>query len=355
MKRLSHILLVVLVSLGAFLNDVHAQSKVGTTAAPFLTLGTGARASALGHSYTALANGPDALFWNPAGIAIKNDERDPLGGIMFTNKQWFANINYNAIGATLPVTRRGQVLGAHVVYLDYGSMPVRTVDRPEGTGEMFSSYDISAGLSFASPVTPNFYVGGTAKYVRQRIWDMTASTVAIDIGFTLITPYLNGLRMGASLSNFGGKMQMDGINTQFRVDPFPNNSGAVDNVVSRYYLDEWDIPVQFKFGILWPVVKTGNVEWQIMGESHQTNDQHLNADFGSQLLYRTRSTTSALRTGYKDFPLSRDFKFDHVDSHWTFGVGFETYISQLKFGVDYAYVPFQNLGYATMIDIRVYF
>lgn len=42
--------------------QVVAQSRVGTTAAPFLILGTGARGSALGHAYTAVATGGDACF-----------------------------------------------------------------------------------------------------------------------------------------------------------------------------------------------------------------------------------------------------------------------------------------------------
>jgi hypothetical protein len=335
--------------------EVYAQSKVGTTAAPFLTMGTGARASGLGHAYTAVATGPDALFWNPAGISIRFEENDPLGSIMFSNKQWFAGIQYNALGFTLPVGQNDRVIGLHAVYMDYGTMDIRTEEQPEGNGLTFSAYDLAVGATFASPLTEAFHLGGSVKFIQQSIYDMRASTVAIDIGFTLITPYLNGLRMGASLMNFGGKMQLDGINTQFSASPFSQLKGSNNNVTSRYTLDTWNIPVQFKFGVLWPVIKTDHIEWQLMGESHQTNDQYLNADFGSQLVLRTKTSSITPRIGYKDFPLNPKFNLDQVDSHWTFGVGIKSRVSRLTFAVDYAYIPFDNLGDTSMIDLRIYF
>jgi hypothetical protein len=336
--------------------DLLAQSKVGTTAAPFLTLGTGARATGLGHAYTAMATGPDALFWNPAGISIRFEEDDPLGGLMFTNKQWFAGIQYNALGITIPVSNsRDMVLGLHAIYMDYGRMDIRTVEQPEGNGLTFGAYDLSTGLSFASRLTDAFHLGGTVKLVQQSIYDMRASTVAIDIGFTLITPYMNGIRMGASLTNFGGSMQMDGINTQFVHAPYRSIRGANDNVSARYNLDQWNIPVQFKFGVLWPVIKSEYLDWYIMAESDQTNDQYLNADLGSQLVLKTRTTRVMPRIGYKDMPLRKEFALNQVDSHWTFGIGLQTRVNRLQFAVDFAYVPFDNLGDTSMIDFRFYF
>lgn len=348
-------LLLGLVSTIFFTGTTHAQSKVGTTAAPFLTLGTGARATGLGHAYTAMATGPDALFWNPSGISIRFEPEDPLASIMFNNKQWFAGIQYNALSLTFPVSNKDRVLGLHAIYMDYGQMDIRTVDQPDGNGLTFGAYDLSVGVSFASPITSTFHLGGTVKYVQQSIYDMKAGTVALDIGFTLITPYLNGMRMGASLSNFGGKMRLNGLNSNFIASPYPDIIGGNDNVEAAYRMDEWNIPIQFKFGVLIPVVVTEYFDWYVMGESHQTNDQYLNADFGSQVVLKTKTTRITPRIGYKDFPLDANFSFDQVDSHWTFGIGIQTRITGILFGVDYAYVPFDKLGDTSMIDLRIYF
>ena len=54
-RRLS-LLIVMLGLLGPVASL--GQSRIGTTSATFLTIGTGARGSALGHAYTAVVNGP---------------------------------------------------------------------------------------------------------------------------------------------------------------------------------------------------------------------------------------------------------------------------------------------------------
>jgi len=355
-KRLLLIAIIAAMALVVGPNNVQAQSsKVGTTAAPFLTMGTGSKASALGNSYTAMASGSDALFWNPAGISYRGEYFDELGSLLYSNYQWFAGIDYNAFGFTLPISAN-QVVGLSLVHLDYGQMDVTTVTQPDGTGERFTPTDLMIGLSFAQPLTESFYIGGTFKYIQQNIWDMTAKTVAVDIGFVLQTQYVNGLRLGASLMNFGGKMQMDGVDSQIFIDPDLDYGSNNDQVPVRYKMDEWNLPIQFKFGVAVPAIKQDYFRWDLMAESHQTNDQYLNADLGSEFRFMTNSTHFTGRVGYKDMPLSRDFNLDHVDSHWTFGIGLETqFDNSFRIGVDVAYIPFNNLGYARMFDMRFYF
>ena len=359
-KRIQHnILLVfgflVLLSVSTAVDTRAQSSKVGTTAAPFLTLGTGSRASALGNSYTAMASGGDALFWNPAGISYSGERFQELGSLMYSNYQWFAGIDYNAFGVTLPITAQ-QVVGLSLSHVNYGEMDVTTVTQPDGTGEKFTTTDLMIGVSYAQPLTSQFYIGGTVKYIQQDIWDMTAKTMAVDIGFILQTEYLNGLRLGASLMNFGGKMQLDGVDTQIFIDPEEDYGSNNDQIPVRYKMDEWNLPIQFKFGVAVPVIKQKYIRWDVMAESHQTNDQYLNADLGTEFRFMTNSTHFVLRAGYKDLPLSRDFHLDHVDSHWTFGTGLETqFNNSFRVGLDVAYIPFDNLGYARMFDLRFYF
>jgi hypothetical protein len=178
---------------------------------------------------------------------------------------------------------------------------------------------------------------------------MQAQTMAVDVGFILLTDYLNGLRLAASIQNFGGSMQMDGINSQIFIDPFPLNSGSNDRVPTRFETDEWELPIQFKFGVAVPVVNTKHLQWEVMTESHQTNDQYLNIDSGTELRLRTNTAQLNLRAGYKDFGLT------NVDSHFSFGVGIETRISGVQLGMDVGYVPMDRLGDTKMIDMRVYF
>lgn len=327
--------------------SVQAQSRVGTTAANFLTLGAGAPGASLGHAYTASATGADALFWNPGGAAIPH-RSGQRSGLFFSNNQWIAGIDFNTAGITIPISRNG-VVGLSVASVDYGSMKVRTVSQPEGTGETFSAADLSVGLSYAMPLTPNFYFGGTTKMVRQSIRDMRARTMAIDVGFVLITDYFNGLKVAASIMNFGGKMTMDGINSEIQVDIDPGHDGSSESIPARIKMDGWDLPMSFKFGIALPVVNTETTTFELLADANQTNDNNLNADFGAQFKYMTRMLSFNARAGYKDAFL------DNVDSHLAYGAGLDIQLSGVRFGFDYAYVPFDLLDSTQIMDFRIYF
>jgi hypothetical protein len=344
MKRISILLLAGLVAVPAAM----AQTRAGTTAATFLTIGTGAKGSSLGQAYTAIATGPDALFWNPGGASRAYLGRY-RGGAFFTRHDWVAGINYNAAAVVVPAGGSG-VIGLSIAQVDYGSMDVRTVSQPNGTGETFDAGDLSFGVTYSMPLTPQFNFGGTAKFVQQRIRDMSASTVAFDFGFVLATDYLNGLQIAASIMNFGGKMQMDGINSERNIDIDPVNTGSSESIPVRVRMDEWDIPISFKFGVALPVVRTGNVSVLVLADANQTNDNDLNSDFGGMLTYATNTITFDARLGYKDA-----FLDDRVDSHLSYGVGLDVQVSKVRFGFDFAYVPFDLLNDVRMFDFRIHF
>ncbi len=326
---------------------VVAQSRSGTTAAAFLTIGTGARGQSLGHAYTALATGADALFWNPAGAA-RSYGANSSGSVFLSHSRWFADIDYNAAATVIPVSGN-RVLGLSVAAVNYGTMIVRTVDFPEGTGETFRANDFSLGLSYAQPLTESFYFGGTAKYVRQQIRDMDASTIGFDVGFVLQSGYLGGLVLAASIQNFGGKMQMSGINNVVFVDIDETTSGNNPDIPARIEMDAWDLPLSFKFGMAMPVVQVGMMELMALADIQQSNDNSLNSDVGAQLRIHNRTFNFDLRGGYKDLFL------DNVDSHATFGAGIDVRAFGLRIGFDYAYTPFNLLGQTQVVDFRMYF
>ncbi len=62
------ILIVFLLSVAC----VFGQSKVGSTAAPFLNIGIGPRAISMGGAFIATASDVSSLYWNPAGASRSN-------------------------------------------------------------------------------------------------------------------------------------------------------------------------------------------------------------------------------------------------------------------------------------------
>ena len=62
MRSLTFISIIISVLFGQFDNS-------GTSAANFLKIGVGGRAAAMGGAIVGNIDGPNSMFWNPAGIA----------------------------------------------------------------------------------------------------------------------------------------------------------------------------------------------------------------------------------------------------------------------------------------------
>ena len=76
-------------------SGVMAQNqRVGTTAAPWLTIPTGARDLALGGSSIATTSGLDAVHWNPAGVGRLSASAEG----MFSSLSYIADINLTFAG-----------------------------------------------------------------------------------------------------------------------------------------------------------------------------------------------------------------------------------------------------------------
>lgn len=350
-KKLILTLVVLAVSTGDLLAQFGQESRVATTAAPFLTMGVGAKGAALGHANTVYVSGAEALFWNPAGISVQN-EGNSYASSFISISEYFVDVNIYGTGIVIPVGKKnGQSIGIGLNYIDYGRMDVRTVEMQEGTGATFGAHDLSLGLTYAQNLTESFHFGTSVKFVQQKIYDMVAEAVAIDMGFLLKTDYLNGLTIGASITNFGRDMTMQGINTEAYVDLDSKSEGNNDGIISNIKLNSWELPLSFKFGVMVPAIKRNNLELLLLSEVHQTNDNQINLDSGTQLSYLSKTVQFHMRGGYKDL-----FLGDTVDSHLTYGVGFTLKTSNgIAIGVDFSQVPFEYLGQTSIIDVKLYY
>ncbi|HEX9006918.1 MAG TPA: PorV/PorQ family protein, partial [Bacteroidota bacterium] len=183
-------------------------SKSGTVAATFLEIPVGAAAVGLGGAFVSLANDATALYWNPAGTATFQHAE-----ALVQHTAWIGDTKHDFAALVVPLGSFG-TLGLSFISLSMSDMAVRTVDRPEGTGEFFSAGDIAIGISYARTLSDRFSIGFTGKYIQQSIWHESANAIALDAGTTFRTDLLGGLTIGAALTNFGTTMQMSGRDTR---------------------------------------------------------------------------------------------------------------------------------------------
>ncbi len=133
--------IVLLTGISLLFGESGRMTNVGTTAAPFLEVGVGSRAIGMGGAFVAISNDVSALYWNPAGLC-----RMDQGEAVFERIEWFADISFNYLGATLPFQRYGTA-GIFLNAMTVPHMKVRTVDYPDGTGEEYDATSYAVGLS----------------------------------------------------------------------------------------------------------------------------------------------------------------------------------------------------------------
>ena len=187
--------LLVAMSVGAC---VAGAADPGSSAAAFLKIGVGARAVGMGEAQAALAAGPEALYWNPAGLAA-----DDRRAVSFTHSEWLEDIRYEYLGLSYPLFGLGTV-GFSAGRLSMGKLEGRD-EQGNPTGD-FGASDMALSLGYARRLWEFISVGAGAEYISSKIENESASAFAGSFGAAAELP-LPGLFAGVSASNFGGEMK----------------------------------------------------------------------------------------------------------------------------------------------------
>jgi opacity protein-like surface antigen len=304
---------------------MNGQSKVGTTAAQFLGISVGARATGLGGAFGSVADDATALYWNPAGIA-----RVGHSELSISHTQWLVNTNFNWAGMSLALDRNNSI-GVHFTQLDYGEDIVTTIDEPMGTGDRWSAMDVAVGVSYARNLTDRFSVGGSVKYINQRIWSESASAFALDIGMLFITGF-NDMRLGVSISNFGTDMKLDGKNLSIRYRLDPDSYGSNDAIPGRLLTDSFVLPLFFRVGVSMDIIKQDKNHLLVSSDALYPNDE---SPFVSAGLEYTWNNLLSVRGGYRTL-----FVNEPVET-WTFGGGVNISLTPgMRVKIDYVYQEF---------------
>jgi len=160
-----------------FVQGLNAQSGDAGTESPF-SLGFGARAIGLGQAYTALAQDPTAVFWNPAGLEFINQQ-----SATFFHTTLFDQTHYDFLGYAYPTLDLGSF------GIGIGRIGVEGIDGRDPfqnpTSEFgYSEYQVFFSYAKKLPwynITP----GITARWVRQGFTnqgDDSDAGIAADIG-----------------------------------------------------------------------------------------------------------------------------------------------------------------------------
>jgi len=237
-------------------------------------------------------------------------------------------------------------LGASVTSLSMDNMMVQTVDQPEGTGEYFGAGDIAMALTYAFNVTDRFSIGFTGKFIQQHIWNESAWGMGFDIG-TLFTTGFRGLRIGATLYNFGTDMRMSGKDLLVYHDIDESIDGNNDQVFAELQTERWPLPLNFQFGVAMELMDNEMHRMTVASDALHPSDNTEAVNVG--LEYALKEMLF-LRAGYQTL-FMRD-----SEEGLTLGGGFHMkFMDGLQFRLDYAYADFGRLQNAQQLTLGLQF
>ncbi|MDQ7817219.1 MAG: PorV/PorQ family protein [Melioribacteraceae bacterium] len=315
-------------------------SKKGTSAAPFLSIGQGAKATGMGSAFVAISDDPSAIFWNPAGLTKVEGV-----GVIFDHTQWIADINYNFFAASYNLGDYGSI-GVSFLTSSMDDMPVTTIMDPEGTGETFNVSDAMFSLGYAINLTNNFSIGFNGKFVHQKIWKMDATAFALDIGVQYVTPF-DGAVLAMSISNFGTKMKLDGTSALVLYDPDLQSSGNNNQIPAYLQTDNWELPLNFRVGIAYQPISSNNHKVTLAVDAIHPSDSYESINAGIEYSF---SDFFFVRGGLKSLFL------DDSEESFTFGAGIkQLLLGNISIQVDYAYGDFGRLTNIQKLSVGIRF
>ena len=301
-------------------DGAHAQSKVGTSFGAFTLIEPDARFAALGMAGTAAAEGLTGAFYNPGSVALSDKH-----AVEFVHADWFAGIRYDWIAYAHPFSFGS--LYATFTSLNSGDIEVRTVSQPLGTGELYSVSDMALGLGVAHKFSLRFAAALQINYLQETIYHSSAGTVTFTAG-TLYRTSANGLRIGASLSNFGTSAAYSGDNLAITYDNVPGQNGDNGALPGERTTDSFAVPVAFRVGLAQPLVLGGGTRFLFAADAVHPSDNSESVGLGVEATFRD---ALSLRGGWQGLFL------EDSEVGLTAGAGFRGTLDNVRYHIDYAW------------------
>jgi hypothetical protein len=247
------------------------NTAYGTTSAEFLLLGAGARGTALGSSFAAIATDVSALYYNPAGIAMLDRP-----GLMLGTYDYVANTRYSWGGAAFPFSGGARTVGFQIGTFGFKDQPVYTEDQPDGTGATYSVNETFVGATFAQNFSDRFSAGISAKYVDDRLGTVSGSAFAVDFGTNFHASLNNHpVKFSFVLANLGSNLSYSGTGLAGDVQrtPLPGEDPVPTlPQQSNLLTKDFPLPTTFRVGLAYDVITGDNNRLTALGDFNQPNN-----------------------------------------------------------------------------------
>ncbi len=211
MKTVFRIIFLFMMIVSVVVFTQSQSRRAGANGAAFLNVGVGAKNVALGSATTALSNDVNQVFWNPAGVALKDETMQ----VSFNYNKWFAELNHNSAAISYNVPNIGTfalgviTFGASDIPADRDFYPNNPELWPyqvdDKSTDTYNYLDMAVSLTYSRYLLDNLSIGVTAKFINEAIDEKNASAVAFDLG-TCYDIGIYNWKVAARMNNLGSDM-----------------------------------------------------------------------------------------------------------------------------------------------------
>jgi hypothetical protein len=295
------------------------NDRVGTSIFNFLKVGIGSRPMGMGGAFTAAADDPHAIYWNPAGLAlVRNPEASG------TYVSYFSGVDAGTIVFAQPV-RKVAGFGVSANFLRVGGIQTTTNENPTGAGlPEYSSKDLAISAAWGSRLVGRLYGGASASFLYEGIsarGGFSTTGTAFNVGF-LFRPPIEGVTAGVAVRHWGYQLALYGDEAEDL--PLTVAGGIAVRPLERRLLLALDV------------------------EKPRDNDVGVNA--GAEVMvvrdFYARAGYRSLDRRVRESASASDL------AGLTFGLGI---VGTRRYHVDYAYSSFADLGDVHRITLSLTF
>lgn len=224
----------------AFAGNPDRQGEAG---AYELMLNPWASGAGLHTLTTSMETGVSAMRINVAGVSRIRTTQVAVSHARYLQG---STVNMNAIGLAQRMGENG-ALGISLMSMDFGEMPITTVNSPEGDGTTFSPSFFNLGISYSHTFENKVSVGILVRGISESISNVSAFGLALDAGVQYVTGPKDNFKFGVSLRNIGSTMKFGGEGMSFQ-DESPNENISYEYTANHRAAD-FELPSLLHIGL----------------------------------------------------------------------------------------------------------
>lgn len=243
-RKFYYILLLIIVLIVPELKAGNPDRQ-GEAGASELLMNPWARSSGMHSIGTSFVSGLESMRINVAGLG-----RIKGGEVSYSNARLFegSGMGMNALGFGIRV-KESSVIGLTFTALDFGDIPVTTVNLPEGTGGFLNPSFFNLALGYAYTYQNKISVGILFRGISESIQDVSSFGFGIDAGVQYVSGEKDNFKLGITLSNIGSPMKFGGEGLSFQGPNQQPAGGTTYNLTYNARAAEFELPSMLNLGV----------------------------------------------------------------------------------------------------------